>query len=132
MKDMIRIGLLALVGLALIITLILALLPKRDVPTGGPFVPGTYSVNIILNNKPVELLLTVSENEIEDISLSEMEVATEVFYPLFRPTMEVLAAEIIRSQSTDEVALDMQNMYTQRVLLDAVEAALGKALRIEN
>ena len=130
LKDVIRYGLIALAGLALVIALIIAILPKRGEPaSGGQFNPGTYGVNIILNNKPVELTVRVNESEIEEIALAEMAEAHEVFYPLFRPTLEALSAEIIRTQSTDELVMDMGNMYTSRVLIDAVDAALLKAVR---
>ena len=109
MKDLIRIGLFALLGLTLLILLLVLLIPRggrSDEPPEVPtynyqqrFVPGTYVSKIMLSDDPVEVRVTVSENDILMIYLSGMNDVQRLFYPLFEPRMLDLAEEVLRRQS---------------------------------
>lgn len=116
-----------MLGLAVIIALILIIAPKKKAAEGALYNPGTYSARIILHNKPVNVSVTVSESEITAIELSDMEETQEVFYPLFKPTMDTLAKEILKKQTT-AITPPTNAEYTGRILLDAVNTALLKAV----
>ena len=136
MKDLIRVGIIALVGLILVILALVFLLPRGSAEpdetgrvTAMPmarFVPGTYASTIILNDEPVHVRVTVSENEILSIYMSDMADVQRVFYPLFEPRMRELAEEILRYQSAH---IDPQTDYpvTTGILQDAIRAALELA-----
>ena len=132
MKDIIRMGVFILVGVILLITLIWAVIPNRPRDTQsasnivGDFMPGTYTSYIILHNRPLTVSVTVDENHILDIGISEVPQAVEVFYPLIRPTMVNLSQEIIERQSTDIYA-PLETMHTTAVLLEAINTALLQA-----
>jgi uncharacterized protein with FMN-binding domain len=122
-----RTAVIALIGLIAIIALIIAVLPKRSPGSGASiYNPGTYTAHIILNNRPVSVSVTVDAHEITSIEMSDMEASLEIFYPLFRPTMEELSREIIQKQTTN-VQTSAESMHTSRILLDAVNYALGQA-----
>jgi len=134
MKDLIKIGIIAVVGLAAIIALVIALTPSGGGSNAGAsgravFVPGTYSAQIILHNEPVNINVTVSEREITAIEMSEMLPSQQVMYPLFIPTMEALSREIIRRQTTN-VTIDSGAVVTGSILLNAVNVALEQAVYV--
>jgi len=141
MKDLIKIGVIALVALTAIIMLVIALAGGNSNETGGgvslgfntgthanfgEFLPGTYTSHIILHNKPVNVNVTVTENQITAIEMTNLLPTQELMFPLFKPTIETLSAEIIRTQSTN-ITLDGTAVVTSQILLDAVNAALSQA-----
>ncbi|MCL2170392.1 MAG: hypothetical protein FWB74_10265 [Defluviitaleaceae bacterium] len=132
MKDIIRTGIFVLIGIILLVALIWAIMPRgadrgaTAAETFGSFTPGTYTAYIILHNRPVAISVTVDEENILDIALSEMDTVVEVFYPLIRPTMAQLSTQVLRSQST-EVTAPLETMHTSRILLDAINFALEQA-----
>lgn len=131
MKDLIKVGAIVVVGLTLIILTLVFLLPGRgggEMPgTDGIFIPGTYASTIILNNKPVEVRVTVSENEILTIDMSDMAEVQRVFYPLFEPRLNDLAQEILRHQ-TAYIVPATDYPVTTNILQRAVKAALDLAV----
>jgi len=129
MKEIIRTAIFAVIGLALIIFLIWAIIPSggdADARAEGPFVPGTYTSYIIIHNRPISVVVTVDETYIVGIELLNMAETQEVFYPLIRPTLEMLSRDIIRYQTT---AIDppLEVAVTSRILLEAVNNALAQA-----
>jgi len=133
MRDLIRIGAIALVAVVLIILALVLLVPsggreRRNEPPPNTdiFVPGIYTSTIILNNKPVEVRVAVSEEAILYVYLSDMSDVQRVFFPLFEPRMQDLADEILRYQSA---YINPQTDYpvTTDILHRAVKAALELA-----
>jgi len=133
MKDVIRVGVIALVGLVLVILALVFLLPGRrgaaepeEPGATSRFIPGTYASTIILNDEPLHVRVTVSENEILSIYMTDMADLQRVFYPLFEPRMRDLAEEILRYQSAH---INPRTDYpvTTGILQDAVRAALELA-----
>jgi len=132
MKDIIRTGIFVLIGIVLLVALIWAIMPRGGSSndamqsTYGNFIPGEYTAYIILHNRPVSVTVTVDENNILAIALSEMEAVIEVFYPLMRPTMTEISQSVIATQST-AFEPSLETMHTSRILLDAIELALYQA-----
>jgi len=134
MKDLIRIGIFTVLGLALVILLLVLLVPRGrgNAPDDGAdyniqrFTPGTYASTIILNDEPVQVRVTVSENDILMVYLSGMDDVQRAFYPLFEPSMQNLAEEVLRYQSAQ---IEPQTDYpvTTGILHEAVIAALQLA-----
>ena len=135
MKDLIRIGIFTLLGLALVILLLVLLVPRgrSDVPEEdraayavGRFVPGTYVSTILLNEGPVEVRVRVSEDAILNVYLSGMDEIQRTFYPLIEPRMYDLAAEILQHQ-TANIMPRTDYPVTTGILHDAVISALQMA-----
>jgi len=131
MKDLIRIGIFALLGLALVILLLVLLVPRGrgaapEEDRIGRFVPGTYVSTIILNNEPVQVRVTVSDEDILMVYLAGMDEAQRTFYPLIEPRMHDLAQEVLRYQSAD-IAPRTDYPVTTGILHQAVIAALNMA-----
>ena len=130
MKDIIRTGIFALIGLVLLIVLIWAILPRGGATiedTFGTFVPGVYTSYIVIHNRPITVTVTVDEEAILDIALSDMAESQAVFYPLIQPTMATLTQQVIARQST-EIEAPIETAMTSRILLDAINSALLQAV----
>jgi len=133
-KDLIRIGAAVAAGIVLIILALVLLLGRggNSLTPGSAaddrFIPGTYVSTILLNEKPVEINVTVSENEILNIYMSTMADVQRVFYPLLEPRMNDLAQEILRYQSASIIP-STDYPVTTAILQQAVQAALASAER---
>ena len=134
MKDLIRIGIFTLLGLALVILLLVLLVPRGrgTAPdeeaeyNSHRFIPGTYASTIILNDEPVQVRVTVSENDILMVYLSGMDDIQRTFFPLFEPRMRDLAEEVLRYQSA-QIEPRTDYPVTTGILHEAVIAALQMA-----
>ena len=131
LKDVIKTTLFAVMGLALILLLVYLFVPhsKDTESTGGAsalYIPGTYSAQIILNDAPVTVDVTVSADEILTVKMTNFGETQAVFYPLVQPVMDTLAKEIVEYQTTD-ITPSSDYPITGKVLLNAVQKALNKA-----
>ena len=133
-KDLIRIGAIALGVLVLLVVVLVLFIPRggraaADLYEPAPvarFVPGTYSSMILLYGEPLHVRVTVSENEILSIYMTDMHDMHRVFYPLFEPRMYDLAQEIIRYQ-TAHITPSTDYPVTTGILQEAVRSALEMA-----
>jgi uncharacterized protein with FMN-binding domain len=129
-KDVIRTAVFAGLGLILIILLVILFIPKgRSAQPPEPsslYIPGTYSSSIILNDRPLDVRVTVSENEITAVDMTEMAEIQQVFYPLFTTAMNDLAMEVLTYQSADIVP-NTDYPVTSEILRMAVATALDRA-----
>ena len=134
MKDLIRIGIFTLLGLALVILLLVLLVPRGrgaapeddQAYSAVRFVPGTYVSTIILNDEPVQVRVTVSYNDILMVYLAGMDEVQRTFYPLFEPRMQDLAQEVLRYQSA-YISPQTDYPVTTGILHEAVIAAIRMA-----
>ena len=137
LKDIIRWGIFAILGIALLVLLLVILIPRNrntqetHEPPHRPtsqarYIPGVYAATIILNDEPVQVRVTVSENEILSIYMTDLAEISQIFFPLFEPRMHDLAEEILRYQSA---YINPQTDYpvTTSILQQAVIAALQLA-----
>ena len=135
MKDLIRIGAIVLVAIVLLVLALVFLVPSGGNDEGeipmqpagfALFTPGTYSATIVLNNKPVEVSVTVTDREILEIHMSDMAEIQQIFFPLFEPRMEDLTTEILRYQSAF-IRPSTDYPVTTGILQQAVISALELA-----
>jgi uncharacterized protein with FMN-binding domain len=133
MKDIIRVAVFALLGIALLVLLLVVLLPRGrgdagdNIPTSqARYIPGVYAATIILNDEPVQVRVTVSENEILSIYMTDLAEISQVFFPLFEPRMRELAEQILRYQSA-HIEPETNYPMTTGILHRAVIAALELA-----
>ena len=126
LKDVIRTGLFVLAGLVLIMVLVWALLPKKQT-AAALYTPGVYVAQIVLHSKPVNVEVTVSEDAITKLELTGMAASQASFYPLFAPTMDRLAREVLAAQDTN-IESPVDSAVTSEILLRAIRAALAQAM----
>lgn len=141
LKEVIKAGVLALVGLILLIAIIYFFMTKtqssnpqvlanNSSTSSDPtitFIPGTYSSQISLSNSPASVEVTVTENLITNIALSQLTETHELFYPLLTPTMNTISQQIIDNQSLN-ISSSLDTSVTNEVLVNAISKALNKAV----
>lgn len=132
MKELIYTGIFIALGLLLIILLIVVFSPKKSEEAASPpqeptYVPGIYTTSLMLNDRTVDIAVTVDENNINDIRMVNLDEAVTTMFPLLEPAFDDLANQIVRNQSVSDISYSDDNKYTSLVLLDAIKTSLGRA-----
>ena len=123
MKEMIYTLIFAGLGILLI------LLPKQKDKTTETmkYVAGVYTSTIQFNDSTIDVQVIVDEQEINSVSLVNLDETVTTMYPLMEPAVKNLADQIISKQSTENISYSEDNQYTSLVILNAVNDALQKA-----
>lgn len=128
LREILKTLLFALVGLALILLLIYFFVPKeKKAETAELYVPGTYSAAIMVKEGPITVDVIVTENEIVSVKLRSLTEVQETLYPLLKPAMAQVSADVIKTQGTN-VDIPEQYSVTGTTLLTAVKQALAQAV----
>ena len=90
------------------------------------YAPGTYTAEIILQGNPINVEVTVSKNQIENVALSNLNQSQEGFYPSFSSCIAEVSKEVVANQSTD---FPRSSAYpvSEDIILQAVDKALAQA-----
>ena len=90
------------------------------------YAPGTYTAEIILQGNPINVEVTVSKNQIENVAFSNLNQSQEVFYPSFSSCIAEVSKEVVANQSTD---FPRSSAYpvSEDIILQAVDKALAQA-----
>ena len=130
-RQLLYIGIALLVVLALCGLFIAATHSKedtaKDTETATKYTPGVYTSTVVLNDTALDVRVVVDADHINSISMVNLDETVETMYPLVRPAVEDLSAQIISSQSTQDIVFSESNQYTSMVLYNAVCNALEKA-----
>lgn len=128
MKEIIYTILFILLGIILILLLFFMFLPKtKSSSSSSIYTPGVYTSAFTLGQTPLEVEITVDESHINAIRFSNLEESVTTAYPLLQSSMEDIADQICRTQSTEDLVFSSDSPYTCQVILHAIEDALAKA-----
>ena len=89
--------------------------------------PGVYTTPIQLGSSTVDVEVTVDSNHINSIRLVNLSETTGAAFPLFSPSLENIADQILSSQSLEGITCPQENKYTSQILFSAVSDALSRA-----
>ena len=132
MKSIIFTTVMIGLGIILLILILTVVIPqnskegRKSVDTAS-YVPGVYTSSVQLNDTSVDVMVTVDENNINDVELVNLDDKVETMYPLIGPAMEDLSNQSIENQSIENIDYPTTSQYTSIVLMNAVEEALKKA-----
>ena len=132
MKSIIFTTVMIGLGIILLILILTVVIPqnskegRKSVDTAS-YVPGVYTSSVQLNDTAIDVMVTVDENNINDVELVNLDDKVETMYPLIGPAMEDLSNQIIENQSIENIDYPTTSQYTSIVLMNAVEEALKKA-----
>lgn len=136
MKEIVYSGIFALLGILFLVLLIIMFVPNKEektdeIPTpavsDAKYIPGIYSTTVSLGSQTVDIEVMVDANNINSIELVNLSEEVETMFPLVEPSLDDLAAQIIASQSLEEITYPDDAKYTSLVLLEAIELSLKKA-----
>ena len=115
MKKIVFTGIVAGLLLILAVLLMVFLRPEDDsagesVPT--MYVPGVYTSSVQLGDAALDIQVVVDENNINSISLVNLDETMETMYPLVTPALKELADQVTASQSLEDITYSQSSQYT--------------------
>ena len=133
-RDIIKFAAIALAALLILGALVYLFMPRqggsqpppRMEPTAAIYVPGIYTASIILNDRPLDVIVTVSETEIIYVGMTEMYESQRMLFPLFETMMQRVSDDILFYQRAD-IVIHNDFPVTTGILQQAVIAALDQA-----
>ena len=133
-KELVTAGILAAVGLFLILLLTCLFLPGKDKKTSDPalatpapkYRPGVYVSSLRLGDKSIEVETILEKDRIASVRLVNLEEAITTAYPLLAPTMESICAQVCENQSLENVKTESGARYTSLALLSAIQKCLDQ------
>ena len=130
-RELIYTGIFLALGITLIILLVLMFRPGGNTTSPASsrkiYVPGIYTIPITLNGTSMNLEVRVDESRINNIQLVNLNEAVASMFPLMKPSLENITAQIYQTQSTDNLYYEAANQYTSQMLIKAIDEALSLA-----
>lgn len=151
LKELIQLGIFAILCLILILLLWVAFRPKQSSPASTEsssslsqnnvtdetaaystseslYIPGIYTTALVLGNQAVDLEVVVDQNMVTSVRLVNLDEAIATMYPLLEPALESISAQLYEGVPLDAVTYGEENKYTSLILLNAVEQTISKTL----
>ena len=128
MKELLYTGLFLIFGILFVVIIILMFSGKdSSLVSEDKYMPGQYTTTLTFNGNVMDVMVTVDETSITSIELDNLQESVSVMYPLMEPTLEELSAQILETQSLENLSYGEDNQYTSMLLLDAIASSLEQA-----
>ncbi|MDY5846719.1 MAG: hypothetical protein SPJ92_09395 [Bariatricus sp.] len=130
MKEIIYTAVFVVLGI-LILCLLFFMFSSKSARSGNiqkKYNPGVYTSNVQLGSTDLEVEVAVDETRITSIRISNLSESVSAMYPLLRPAIEDIANQICEQQSLENIELSSDTPYTSKLLLNAIDEALKKAV----
>ena len=128
MKELIYTGLFLILGILFAVIIVLMFSGKDSESVSNTlYTPGQYTTTLTFNGSAADVKVTVDEDSITAIDLDNLEESVSVMYPLMEPALEELTAQILETQSLDNISYAEDRQYTSMLLLDAIASSLEQA-----
>ena len=127
MKELLYTGLFLILGILFVVIIILMFSGKNSNLVSNKYTPGQYTTTLTFNGNVMDVMVTVDETSITAIELNHLEESVSVMYPLMEPTLDELSAQILETQSLENLSYGEDNQYTSMLLLDAIASSLEQA-----
>ncbi len=131
MKEIIYTTIFVVLGILLLILLAFMFSSKKGTPTSGEptYVPGVYTSTVTLNSMDLELEVSVDSSHINAIRFSNLDESVTTMYPLIQPAIESIADQVCETQSLENIKYSEDSPYTSQIIMNAIDAALKKAVK---
>lgn len=127
-KEIIYTVLFAVIGIVLVSLFVFGFTKKSgEKENKNAYIPGVYHASLELGENTMEIEVIVNSNEIHSITMKNTSETVATMYPLMKPALEQISAQIYEKQSLDEITYSDENRYTSMLLLNTIERALEKA-----
>ena len=132
MWELVYRGIFLFLAVVLIVLLVLMFRTDKvfffiDTLTTESYTAGVYSSPVTLGDTVVDVTVTVDPDRIKAIDLNNLSETTSTMYPLIRPAVVELEAQILEKQSTKDITWEATGKYTAGILINAIEKALDQA-----
>jgi uncharacterized protein with FMN-binding domain len=85
-----------------------------------------YSSSVTLGGNPVEVRITVDEDNLNNIELVNISESVTTMYPLIQSSFQEIRELVMKNGGVEGVASSADNRYTSTMLLKAIKDALEK------
>lgn len=99
----------------------------ESVSSTNAYVPGLYTTELVLNDRSVNIEVTLSENEITSIELTGLDEDIASMYPLLEPTFASIKDQVLQTQSPEDISYEPTSKYTSLVILESIKNSIEKA-----
>mgnify|MGYP001086051038 CR=1 FL=1 len=106
LKELIYTAIFAVLGILLILLLVFMFLPDSKNKTTKEtmkYTAGVYTSSIQLNDNAIDVEVMVDDNNINSISLVNLDETTAAMYPLMQPALDNLSQQIYEKQYMEEL-----------------------------
>ena len=117
MRELVYTGIFLFLAVVLIVLLVLMFrtekAPEKQTSISTErYTAGVYSSPVTLGDTVVDVTVTVDPDRIKAIDLNNLSETTSTMYPLIRPAVEELEAQILEKQSTKDITWEATGKYT--------------------
>ncbi len=122
-------GILIALLIAAAICIMAILNREKDTVTvtpSGKYAAGVYSSSVTLGGNPVEVRITVDEDNLNNIELVNISESVTTMYPLIQSSFQEIRELVMKNGGVEGVASSTDNRYTSTMLLKAIKDALEK------
>lgn len=131
-KELIYTGIFLVLGILFLVLLIFMFLPKQEQNSNREpvmeYLPGVYTSSIHLGGSSVDVKVTIADDKVTSISLSNLSEETAAMYPLLQSTVDDINKQLETAASIEELTFDSDSQYTNTLLKQAMQNAISKAL----
>lgn len=132
LKEIIYTAIFVGLGILLILLLIFMFLPKKENTSTSPnskqYKAGKYTTQLILNDTTLNLEVVVDRDNINSVSIANLDEDITTMYPLVKPALEEITAQLYNNTDVKDIQLSADSKYTQQLLLDGITTALDNAV----
>ena len=129
-KEILYTALFLVFAIVLVLLLVFMFSHKNDnteATSASKYMAGVYTSSIVLNDNVVDIQVVVDNDQINSVSIVNLEESVATMYPLLQPSMDDISTQLNANVPLDQVTYSSSNQYTVAILLDAIEKALDKA-----
>jgi len=116
----------ALIAIAIAAVALMNRSSEPDVTPSGRYAAGVYSSSVTLNGNPVDIRVTVDEDNINNIEMVNVSESITTMYPLIQNSFDEIKNSVIANGGVEGVTYSSENKYTATMILKAVKNALDK------
>lgn len=135
-KELIYTGIFIILGILLILLMIYMFSSKNNndeetvssintsVSTTPTYSSGVYSSELNLGGKTLSCNVTVNDNQVNHISIENLDESITVMYPLVEPCLDNINHQLENNVSLENITYSSDDQYTSIIILEAAKQAL--------
>lgn len=132
LKEIIYTAIFLLFGILLILVMVILLSSKDNAKetisnTQSIYNPGVYTSELTIGESVVSLELTLDENAVKSLKITNMDDSVKKIYPLLESTVSEVENELKSGKSLNDITYSSNSKYTKQMIVNSINEALNKA-----
>lgn len=101
---------------------------EESTETITTYKPGVYISELNLGGSQLQVTVTVDENTVSHVDISNLDDTVTAMYPLIQPSLDEINNQITVVSNMDEITYSKDNQYTAIIIMEAVKQAIEPAI----